>query len=299
MYDKSDPRARLNSVRATGATVTGYSPPDYIRFYESAPQDAGALVRTWYARGQNAVIAYSQANVGSLFENRGEIDEWVLILPDAGVSATVSIGGENHPIQGPSITFVPPGDSTVTVGAEGRLIRLFTTRSNDLVERCVNAGAYREPHHNIPPLQTWPAPSDGFRVRTYGLDVPEEPGRIGAIFRCTTFMINFANLMIGPRDITKMSPHHHDDFEQYSLALEGSFIHYLRWQWVPNMNMWRNDEQEFCAAPSVAVIPPPAIHTTRAMDPGVNRLVDIFCPPRLDFSRQPGWVLNADDYPMP
>jgi hypothetical protein len=299
MYDKSDPRASLAATPASAPVFTAYSPADYVKFYEEQPAESGPDGRTWYMRGQNGVIGYSEAKAGARFSRSGQIDEWVLLLPDPGVSVRVTAGGETRTVAGYSVTFMPPGDSVVEVVEGGRIVRLFTTRSADLAALCSNAGEYVEPHHNIPPFQAWPTPPDGFRIRTYSLDVPDEPGRFGRIWRCTTFMVNYLAPQVGPRDITKLSPHHHDDFEQYSLSVQGSFIHHLRWPWTPNMKMWRNDEHEFVGTPSVTVIPPPAIHTTRGMDPGVNQLVDIFSPPRIDFSLKPGWVLNAADYPLP
>lgn len=302
MYDVSDPRARLTQPAAAAPALPqgrGFAAAQFGRFYESEPQESGPAGKTWYTRGQNFVVAYSEAKPGAVFARVDQPDEYVVLVPDRETSIAVEAGGETVSVPGYSLVIVPPGHSKVSAPKGGRIVRLFTTQSQDIAGKCENAAAYAEPLPNIPPFKPWPAPAGGYRIRVYSLDVPPKPGRFGRIFRCTTFMVNFLEPQIGPRDVTKLSPHHHDDFEQGSLALEGAFTHHLRWPWTTNLNVWREDEHAYCDSPSITVIPPPVIHTSRGMKDGLNQLVDIFAPPRLDFSLQPGWVLNADDYPMP
>jgi len=301
MYATSDPRSVLAKQQSSGAAkpATAFAGAEYGRFYAEEPQIADAAGKTWLTRGQNFLVAYSETAPGAVLERRGQPDEYVLLLPERGAGAVVEANGERREVAGFSLVIVPPGDSRITLPAGGPATRIFSTASRDLAEACANAASYAEPHPNLPPFEPWPAPPDGFRIRAYALDVPPQPGRFGRIFRCTTLMVNFLDPQIGPRDITKLSPHHHDDFEQGSLALAGSYIHHLRWPWTVDLNAWREDEHAVCHAPSLTVIPPPAIHTSRGTVEGLNQLVDIFSPPRVDFSSQPGWVLNADEYPMP
>jgi hypothetical protein len=300
MYESHDPRSQLAS-RGTGAGPApgGFAAASYVQFHALPPAEESALARTWYGRGQNCVIAYSEVRPGAQLLRTAQPDEYMLVLPQAGAGALLEAGGAQVEVPGHSIAILPPGDSRVTLRQAGQLVRVFSARSADLAAAAANAGDYAAPHPHVPPYQPWPAPPGGFRIRHYSLEVPPQPGRFGRIWRCTTVMVNMLPFEPAPRDTTRLSPHHHDDFEQCSLAIQGAFTHHIRWPWTANQQHWRQDDHAHCPAPSVAVIPPPAIHTSAATDGTGNQLVDIFAPPRRDFSKMAGWVLNADEYPMP
>jgi hypothetical protein len=157
-----------------------------------------------------------------VFVREEQPDEYAVVLPDASASAEITWGGQTSTVDAASIAFVPPGPSRVRMNGPGRLLLLWSTRSTDLCELCVNAESYKQPHPNIPPFEPWTSPPEGWKVRQYRLEVPDEPGRFGRIWRCTTLMINLTPAQVGPRDVTKLSPHHHDTFEQGSFALEGA-----------------------------------------------------------------------------
>lgn len=298
MYGKNDLRASL-APPAPKPPATPFKPASYGRFYEETPVEDGDLAQTWMTRGQNLIVAYSRVSAGAILSRTGQVDEYALVLPDAGLSVEITAGDQTETAHGPCVAFIPPGDSRIHALGEGDLYRLITVRATDLASRCSNAAAYATPDPNVPEFAPWPDPVGGWRIRVYAGDVPAQQGRFGRLYRCSTIMVNLTSGRAGPRDPADLSPHHHDDFEQYSVATAGTFIHHLRWPWTGNSAHWLDDNHEFCASPSVAVIPPPATHTSQGTAPGLNRLLDVFCPPRRDFSAREGWVLNAADYPAP
>lgn len=298
MYDTTDPRSTLSNLPTSGASLDRLYEAEYGLFYREPPTEDDAKGKSWYVRGQDFVVAYSEAEPGATFERTGQPDEYMVLLPDPDTPAIASAAGQTEQSGGYALFIMPPGDSRLTLDQGGRVVRIFSTQSPDLNGKCSNARAYAKQHDNIPAFTPWPAPPNGFRIRLYSLDVPIDGGRFGRIWRCTTLMVNIPAKQKGPRDLTKVSPHHHDDFEQGSLALMGIWKHHMRWPWAVDMNKWHDDVHAEVESPSVTVIPAQVIHTS-TWHSDLNQLVDIFAPPRVDFSLKPGWVLNGDEYPLP
>ncbi len=298
MYDKSDPRSALATAKRdeTGTTAV---PASYGLYYKDDPVDNDANGKSWYTRSQNLIVNYIESKPGARFARAGQVDEYMIVLPDDDTPYEISANGASVQGDGHQLIIVPPGDSAVVLPKGGRVVRLFTTQSADLAAKCANAETYAQPDPANPPFKPWPAPPSGFKLRVYDLQKTRKPGELGPIWRCTTIMLNFPPPGGGPRDITKMSPHSHFDFDQCSLVLGGSFRHNMRWPWGLNKNDWRADEFAEVGSPSATMIPARVIHSSESLMKEGNRMADIFSPPRLDFSLQKGWIKNADEYPLP
>jgi hypothetical protein len=176
-------------------------------------------------------------------------------------------------------------------------VRVFAPPPADLVARAVNNGSYDESHANVAPHELWPMPTDGYKLRVYQYD--RMPADARKVFRSRNIMINWAAVYAGPRDLTRLSPHKHDDFEQVSLCIAGRYTHHIRYPWESDSTTWMEDDHIDIETPSITIMPPPALHTSVAMAES-NSLIDIFGPPRLDFSL--GGMVNAENasvYPLP
>lgn len=79
MYDKADPRSALNTATAAARPApTSFAGAEYGLFYKAPPEIDDATGRTWLTRGQNFIVAYTEAKPGAVFERRGQVDEYVV-----------------------------------------------------------------------------------------------------------------------------------------------------------------------------------------------------------------------------
>ena len=297
-YAATDPRSQL----ATAAVPAGVPRPATYRQLSVDPPDEEHQQgsRTWWTRTQALVVAHTAAQTGDTLNVDDVTGEHVaLVLEGAAVDVRHDLGEVS--VDEPAVVVIPPGRSAIAIRAPGTIVRLIAVpTAPSLATRCRNAADHDEPDPNVTPFVAWPDPPGGPAVRTYPLAAyPLQPDRFGRIFRCSTVMVNVLPEAAGPRDPSQLSPHSHDDFEQVSLQLRGDYVHHMRVPWTPDATTWRDDEHHHTRAPAVVVIPPPMIHTSQGVGDGQHWLVDVFAPPRRDFSDRPGWVLNADEYPMP
>ena len=255
--------------------------------------------RSWLTRGANFVVEVSQVRQGAVLERRAEDqrDEYMVLL--ANVPAQVEAGGERSTAEADSLLIVPPGESRVTVQGDGLVMRVFSCEARDRLALAPNQAPYAAARPDLAPLVPWPEPVGGYRLRAYRMADYEKAGDKMRVFRSRNLMINVLTRRDKARDVREMSPHSHTDFEQASTALWGTFQHHLRHPWGKDMTRWLPDEPLHVGSPSVTVIPPGVIHTSNNLGNVPAWLIDVFAPPRADFSLRPGFVRNAAEYPLP
>ena len=275
--------------------MTRFREPSIGRYDQDPPQiDAGG-VRSWITRGRNFAVVYSEARAGAKLANRF-VDEHFVYIVEGGLK--IVAGQDQAILAGESLAIVPPGDSEIELLQDGVLVQLITD-AEVLAARAANAGVYDEGAPEVTPTQAWPMPVGGYRLRVYDLPAVYASGGMVNAFRTRKLMMVPYPRFLEPRDETALTPHSHQDFEQGSIALEGEWIHHLRVPWTANRLDWRPDAHLEVGSPSTTVIPAGVIHTSQGMAGEGMRLLDVFSPPRVDFSLRPGVVRNGEDYPMP
>ena len=277
------------TIQATMATAA--------RHYAVPPQHSSPGQNTWITRGANFVVAVSQVTAGARLSRDNHTDEYMVFMVD--VAAVIEANGASIEARPDTLTIVPPGASSIMAQGDGQIVRVFSAQACDLMAAASNAEVYAKGAPEVAPLVPWPDPPEGFKLRHYVLADHTKPDSNMRIFRSTNLMLNIMTPRMVARDVRKLSPHSHADFEQGSLALKGDWVHHLRYPWTADMTDWKNDEHIEMGSPSLLVVPPKVIHTSRNANDGGAWLVDIFAPPRMDFSKKTGMVCNADDYPMP
>ncbi len=264
------------------------------RYYEDVPQHQGKGVRSWITRGANFAVVVSVGEAGASLGGTAKDEQFAYAL-DGGVS--VSAGAERAELGMEDLAILPPGEWTIRFDRAGLVVQQMTA-DEALTAQAGNAATYAGGAPEVTPVVPWPEPVGGYRLRRYStLDAYARGGMVHAFRTRKLMMVPYARFL-EPRDETALTPHSHVDFEQGSVALEGEWLHHLRVPWTANRRHWRPDMHLRVGSPSTTIIPAGVIHTSQGIAGQGMRLIDVFAPPRTDFSER-GWVDNAADYPMP
>src|SRR5689334_7869671 len=100
MFDARDPRSTLAIARQTGPGGVAAA-ADYVEF-RTLPADRD---HSWYARGQNFVVAYTEAEFGDALARSAQPDEYALLLPDADTLVEITTPDEQVVLGGQSVVF--------------------------------------------------------------------------------------------------------------------------------------------------------------------------------------------------
>ena len=268
----------------------------YAHLQGTPAHETEGSASTWWVRAANMITGYSQVAARSVLERADNADEyfvWALFTP-----CQVTAGGQTVNVPAGSVVVVPPGASRISFPEAGSVWRGFTSLNADLRGKAPNSGEYAEHPAGVAPVEPWPMPGDGYKIRVYRLD--DTPAGQPHCYVHRTAMTNFIwPVPATPRRADAMSPHTHEDFEQVSIIHSGTMVHHMRRAWSRNLNEWLPDEHVVLTSPAVAISKPPDIHTTQAVTAGERvGLIDFFAPVRWDFSNIDGMVVNRGQYPM-
>ncbi len=302
MFDETDPRAQLASSTRGAAAAVDRTDVDHVQCFELAglaPDDVEAgRPDQWSVRGATFVVTYVTAAQGDSEPLADVRDESILVVEDPSTRLLVSTASQDVEITEPSVVIIPPGAHTITAQASGTYVRVVPDHAVEGTPTARNEDFYADPRPGTDPVPpALPEGSTGDVVVHPLSTVHPEAGRFGRIFRSRSLMVNLLEPESGPRDTDKLSPHHHNTFEQCSVTLHGDYVHHLRVPWTKRLSQWRDDEHLRCSSPSITIIPPGMIHTTRSVGEGHHLMMDVFAPARDDFLAMSGWVLNTADYP--
>lgn len=251
---------------------------------------------SWVLRAAHFCAVVTDVQNEATLERVEQPDEYMVVV-SPGMRAQVAAGNERAHVDMETLFIIPPGASRVQLKGTGLVVQIFSHRAEDINRFASNGADYVADVADVAPAVEWPTPPDGWKLRAYPLANRSAPGSIARVYRSTNLMVNVMEVYGAARDSKALMPHSHPDYEQITLCMAGPFVHHLRSPWLPDSTQWRADEHLEIGSPSALVIPPRLIHTTQAMAAGCW-IIDVFGPPRMDFSLTPGLVINHDDYPM-